>query len=96
DFDEVQQVKTGFHGHQLPLVQSKGDFYYQLLMKDGSTFDFVDCQTTAQYEEHTYSELVELDKKVMKYQPEKISSPDNSEYAMLDQEYIDRFISIIN
>ncbi|MEG0275465.1 MAG: MerR family transcriptional regulator [Coprobacillus sp.] len=96
NFDEVQQVKTGFHGNQIPYVQSKGDFYYYLIMDDGNKLVFVDCQTTSQYEEQTYSELVELDNQVMKYKPEKISNSDYFQYAMLDQEYIDRFISIIN
>lgn len=31
----------------------------------------------------------------MQYHPQKISSTENSEYATLNQIYIDRFISII-
>lgn len=94
-YDDVKKVETGFYGSGLPVIQTKGDFYYKLTMKNGKILSFVDCYTSKEYEEHTYSELVELDNRVMKYKPQKISSDNNVEHVMMDQEYIDRFISII-
>ena len=32
----------------------------------------------------------------MQYKPHKISSDKNFEYIQMDQEYIDRFLSIVN
>lgn len=61
----MKQVETGFHGLEILIIQSQGDFYYKLLMKDGKELSFVDCVTTSQYEKQTYSELVELDNQIM-------------------------------
>lgn len=76
-------------------MHESGDFYYNVTMKDGQMISFEDCQTTKEFEENTYSELVALDQQIMQYRPIKISSVENSEYTMLDQVYIDRFISIV-
>ena len=55
-----------------------------------------DTQTISQYEEDTYSELVELDNLIMKYQPIKVGTTDYSEYLLMDNIYIERFKSIVN
>ena len=60
------------------------------------TISIGDCYTLPLYEKHTYSELVEMDRLIMQYKPHKISSDKNFEYIQMDQEYIDRFLSIVN
>lgn len=92
---DIEKVETGFYKKGILFLHETGDFYYNVTMKDGQTISFEDCQTTKEFEENTYSELVALDQQIMQYRPIKISSVENSEYTMLDQVYIDRFISII-
>lgn len=95
-YDDIATVECGFYGSGFHFFREKGDFYYQVTMNDGKTIKFNDTQTTEQYENDTYSELVVFDNEIMKHDVKKISSDKNSEYAMLDQIYVDRFISIIN
>ena len=94
-YDEIEKVECGFYGNGF-FFREKGDFYYKVTMNDGKTLKFNDTQTTEKYEEDTYSELVVFDNDIMKHDVEKISSEKNSEYALLDQIYVDRFIDIIN
>ncbi|MEG0593434.1 MAG: MerR family transcriptional regulator [Coprobacillus sp.] len=95
-YNDIQQVECGFYKNGFLNIYSKGDFYYKVTMKDGEVISLEDCTPSKQYEKLTYSEMVAFDKEVMKYEPKKISSEDNFEYAMIDQIYIDQFISIIN
>lgn len=95
-YDDIKQVECGFLGNSFFSFREKGDFYYKVTMSDGKTLNFNNTQTNEQYEEDTYSELVVFDNEIMKRNVIKISSEDNSEFALLDQIYIDRFKSIIN
>ena len=94
--EQIQEVETGFYGSRLIFLYDKGDFYYQIKFKNGKTISIGDCYTLPLYEKHTYSELVEMDRLIMQYKPHKISSDKNFEYIQMDQEYIDRFLSIVN
>lgn len=94
-YSDIQKVETGFYKNRFLFFHDAGDFYYHVTMKDGKVIELIDTQTTAQYENDTYSELVVFDQQVMMNHPLKISSSAYCEYAMLDQVYIDRFISIV-
>ena len=95
DYNEIDKVECGFYGKSSFFGHDKGDFYYHVTLKDGKVIALDDNQTLSQYEDETYSELVVFDNQVMKNHVKKISSLDNQEYALYDQEYIDRFLSII-
>lgn len=95
-YEDVETVECGFYENGFWIFHEKGEFYYQLTMKDGKVLTFEDTHTTPEFEKDTYTELVQLDHLVMKYQPQKISSSKYSQYAILDQKYIDRFLSIVN
>lgn len=95
-YEDVQEVKTGFYKHKVFFLHEKGDFYYEMIMKDGTKLSISDTQTIEQYEEDTYSDYVVIDELVMKHHPLKIGNTENSEYIMMDQIYIDRFKSIVN
>lgn len=95
DLSDVEKVETGFRENGFPFLYNQGDFYYQITMSDGVKIGFEDCQTTKQYEMDTYSEMVVLDQQIMRYHPQKVSDSKNSDDTMLDQIYIDRFLSII-
>lgn len=96
EYQDIVSVKTGFYEHHLWMMHDKGDFYYQLTMNDGKMISVEDTQTTKEYEEDTYSELVVLDDMIMQYHPQKIADDRFSQYLMMDQVYIDRFLSIVH
>lgn len=89
-------METGFYSHSIYMAHDKGDFYYKMHMNDGTMISIGDTETSKQYKESTYSELVEMDRLIMTQDPIKIANEDNHEYLMFDQEYIDRFLSIVN
>lgn len=99
DYSEIDKVECGFYSKKsfLGLGHDQGEFYYHVTLKDGKVIALDDNQTLPKYEDETYSELVVFDNQVMKNHVKKISSVDNQEYALYlyDQEYIDRFLSII-
>lgn len=95
-YEDITSIECGFLGTSLFTFREKGDFYYYIHMNDGETLKINDTQTTKEYEDDTYSELVVLDQDIMRYGVTKISSEENSEFALLDQIYIERFITIIN
>lgn len=95
-YDDIESIECGFYEKGFYYFHEKGEFYYKVTMKDGTSFDIKDTETTEKYEDDTYSEIEEFDREVMKHDVKKISSDKYSEYAMLDQVYVDRFINIIN
>lgn len=95
-YDDIEKVECGFLGNSFFSFREKGDFFYEVTMKDGKLLKFNDTQTIEEYEDDTYSELVVFDNEIMSRNVIKISNEENSEYALLDQIYIDRFKSIIN
>lgn len=95
-YDDIESVECGFYKNGLSYFHEKGEFYYKVHMKDGQSISLQNTQTIEKYEDDTYIEIEIFDKDVMKYPVKKISSDKYSQYAMLDQRFIDRFISIIN
>lgn len=97
DYSEIDKVECGFYSKKSFFGHDQGEFYYHVTLKDGKVIALDDNQTLPKYEEETYSELVVFDNQVMKNHVKKISSVDNQDYALYlyDQEYIDRFLSII-
>ncbi len=96
DYEDIEKIECGFLGGTFHLFREKGDFFYEVTMKDGKTLKFNETQTIDAYEEDTYSELVVFDKAIMQYGVEKVSSEEYSEFALLDEIYIERFKSIVN
>lgn len=95
-YQEIEKIDTGFYEHGFFMLHEKGDFYYDITMKDGKVIQVEDTQTIPEYEEDTYMELVVLDQKIMKYHPIKNGDDRFSQYLMMDQIYIDRFLSIVH
>jgi len=95
-YDDIESVECGFYGKGFYYFHEKGEFYYKVHLKDGKSFSVKDTETTEKYENDTYSEIEAFDQEVMKHDVKKISSDKYSQYAMLDQVYVDRFISIIH
>lgn len=99
-YDQVEKVITGFgDGGLAPFeYQKKGNFYYKVKI-DGKTLLFTGgtpSEDIQRYTDHTYLELEEFDQKIMEHGAEKESSEENYEDCFMDQEYIDRFLRIIN
>ncbi len=97
---DVEKVETGFGdgGFALFDYQKKGTFYYKVKI-DGKTLLFTGGQTSEdiqRYTDDTYLELEEFDQKIVNCGAEKESSEENYEDCFMDQEYIDRFLRIIN
>lgn len=95
-YDDIKSVECGFYENGFYYFHEKGEFYYKVYMKDGTSFAMKNTETIEKYENDTYSEIEEFDKEVMKHDIKKVSSDKYSQYAMLDQVYINRFIAIIN
>lgn len=95
-YDDIESVECGFYENSFYYFHEKGEFYYKVYMKDGTSFAMKNTETIEKYEDDTYSEIEEFDKEVMKHNVKKFSSDKYSQYAMLGQVYIDRFIAIIN
>ncbi|PRR82253.1 hypothetical protein [Clostridium vincentii] len=96
---DVKKVETGFNSNKKFLGSSKGTFYYIIILNDGKKIDINNFSSEGKkYEEDTYSAIEEIDKRIMESNSElvKTSSLDYSEYAVLDQQYMDRFERIIN
>lgn len=99
-YNEVEKVITGFGDGGLALFdyQKKGNFYYKVKV-DGKTLLFTGGQVSEdiqRYTDNTYLELEEFDQKIMGAGAEKESSEENYEDCFMDQEYVDRFLRIIN
>ena len=99
-YEDVEKVETGFGDGGIAVFdyQKKGSFYYKVKV-DGKTLLFTGGQTSEdikRYADDTYLELEEFDQKLMNAGAEKESSEENYDSCFMDQEYIDRFLRIIN
>lgn len=99
-YNEVEKVITGFGDGGLALFdyQKKGNFYYKVKV-DGKTLLFTGgtpSEDIQRYTDDTYLELEEFDQKIMELGAKKESSEENYEDCFMDQEYVDRFLRIIN
>lgn len=95
-YHDIEKIDTGFYAHKLLMLHEKGDFYYHMTMNDGKVIHVEDTQTIPEYEKDTYRELEVLDQKIMQYHPVKNGDDRFSEFLMMDQVYIDRFLSIVH
>lgn len=95
-YDDVKKVETGFYEHGMLMLREQGEFYYKITMQDGKVISIEDTQTISEYEEDTYTELVILDDMIMQYHPLKKGDDRFADYLLMDQIYIDRFLSIVH
>ena len=89
----VGQKKLSFKAHE-----RKGEFFYQIEL-DGKTITFMtDSSSNSEivsYEEHTYLYFEEFDQKLVDLGIPKESDSTGYENISMDQEYIDRFLRIL-
>lgn len=98
-YADVEKVEAGYGSKTLSVFfyNRKGEFSYTIYL-DGKKCIFYAPNVNEEierYMEHTYLELEEFDAKLMELGISKESSDANSEDALLDQEYLDRFMRII-
>ncbi len=99
-YEDVEKIETGFGKKSLAILdyKKKGSFYYTVEI-DGKKVIFTGPSTSGKierYEENTYLELEEFDRKLVDLGIEKESSEKYYDYCALDGEYVDRFLRIIN
>ncbi len=99
-YADVEKVEAGYGSKSISLLfyKRRGEFSYTIYL-DGKKSIFYSPDVNEdikRYMEHTYLELEEFDAKLMELGIQKESSDANSEDALLDQEYLDRFLRIIN
>lgn len=98
-YSDVESIRTGFGSKNISLAEykKKGSFFYQIEI-DGRTITFHAPGTNEdieRYEEHTYLELEEFDQALVKLGIPKEADKTGWENCDFDQEYIDRFLRII-
>lgn len=96
-YDEIERVETGYSGKTFSIAEKKGTFYYRIYF-DGKKVNLGGTTPNEAVErfDDSYLELEEFDEALMLYQPGKVSSHENEEYAILDERYIKRFGRIID
>ncbi|MBQ8519337.1 MAG: MerR family transcriptional regulator [Agathobacter sp.] len=99
-YSDVEQITTGIGQKKFTFQEHKrkGEFYYQIKL-DGKTITFMtDASSNGEierYDEHTYLWYEEFDQKLVDLGIPKQGDITGYENLSLDQEYIDRFIRII-
>lgn len=99
-YADVEKVEAGYGSKlfSISYYKRQGEFSYTIYL-DGKKCIFYGPDANEdieRYMEHSYLELEEFDAKLMELGIPKESSDANSEDALLDQEYLDRFLRIIN
>lgn len=98
-YEQVDKVDTGFGDKTFAIVEynRKGNFYYKIEV-DGRkiVFHTPSVNENVQRYDDSYLELEEFDEALMKLGIPKNSSDKNYEKCLMDQQYIDRFLRIIN
>ncbi len=99
EYSDVESIKTGFGNKNLSIAEykKKGSFFYQIEL-DGKTITFHVPGTNEdiqRYEEHTYLELEEFDQALVGLGIPKEADKEGLENCDFDQEYVDRFLRII-
>ncbi len=99
-YDDVTKIETGFGRKNFSFLdyERKGGFYYRIYV-DNKKITFSVPSTNEKIEKYnndTYLELEEFDKKLMKKNIKKISDDKYANACDLDKEYCERFIRIIN
>ena len=99
EYSDVEALKTGFGNKNFSIAEykKKGNFFYQIEL-DNQTITFhapginEDIQ---RYAEHTYLELEEFDQALVGLGIPKESDKEGWENCDFDQEYVERFLRII-
>lgn len=92
-YEDITDINTGFLGKRKLLYGNKGDFYYNITLKNKKTIDLY--QATSDFDD-TYLELEIFDKLALdKSKAQKIASKENYKLCDLDKRYVDRFLRII-
>lgn len=100
EYSDVEKINTGVGQKMLTFLQHKrkGQFYYQIEL-DGKTIIFLTGSSTndgiERYNEHTYLWFEEFDQKLVEIGIPKEGDATGCEYISMDQEYVDRFVRII-
>ena len=99
-YSDVEKITTGVGQKDMTFFQHerKGQFHYQIEL-DGTTIIFLTGSSTndeiERYNEHTYLWFEEFDQKLVELGIPKEGDVSGCENISLDQEYVDRFIRII-
>jgi len=99
EYSDVESIQTGFGNKYFSIAdyKKKGSFYYQIRIHDKTiTFHTPGTNEDIQrYEEHTYLELEEFDQTLVGLGIPKEADKKGWENCDFDQEYVDRFLRII-
>lgn len=99
EYTDVESIKTGFGSKYFSIAdyKKKGSFYYQIEIS-GKTITFHTPganEDIQRYREHTYLELEEFDQALVELGIPKEGDKKGWENCDFDQEYVDRFLRII-
>lgn len=100
EYSEIESISTGFGDKNFAIAEykRKGNFFYQITL-DGRiiTFHVPNVnEDIERYQEDSYLELEEFDQALRKLKIPKKASEKGYENCELDQEFVDRFLRIIN
>lgn len=92
-YNDITKINTGFLGKKKPLYGNKGDFYYEIRLKNKRQIALSDAISDF---DDTYLELEIFDKLVAKKSNvQKISSKENYKLCDIDKIYVERCLRII-
>lgn len=99
NYSDVEKIKTGFGNKKISFLDYKeeGEFSY-IITLDGKDIVFSYPSVSGEierYAEDTYLELEEFDKALMEYDIPKQASKKGYENCEFDDEYVERFLRII-
>lgn len=100
EYSDVESITTGFGNKSFAIAEykHKGEFFYQIEL-DGKTITFhvpSVNEDIKRYEEESYLELEEFDQALVGLGIPKKASEEGYENCDLDQEFVERFLRIIN
>lgn len=100
DYKDIDLIETGFGKKIFSIFEynRKGEFYYKINIDNKKIIFHVPSVNSKieRYNNDTYLELEEFDKKLVELGINKISDIKYSNLCNLDKQYCDRFIRIIN
>lgn len=99
-YSDVEQITTGIgkETFTFQVHKRKGEFYYQIKLDDKTITFMTDASSNGEierYDEHTYLWYEEFDERLVELGIPKYGDTTGYENLSLDQEYVDRFIRII-
>lgn len=97
-YKDIVKIEAGIHGKRrtFPYLQSKGDFYYIIQLKDGTKIDLNEVGGIKNNDDPRFV-LEELDRQYVDMGISKVASMKNFEYTTehLDKIYTDKIKSIL-